>query len=78
LSILEGIVATFAALPLETCYLSYLFQCLIGCKPKFSQAQTSTRQVPTKSGNGSWGSAVFKYTEIASRIFDSRVGRSDA
>ena len=75
---LKGIMAAFTALPLETRSFSYPLQFLIRDQRKSGQAQASTRQVPTKSGNGSSGSAVFKYAEIASCMFDSSVGRSGA
>jgi hypothetical protein len=78
LGILKGIVAALAMLPFKVCCFSHLFKFLIGNEPKFSQAETSTRQVPTKSGSGSSGSAVFKYAEIASCIFNSNMGRFGA
>lgn len=78
LGILKGVMAAFAALPFEACGFSYLFQFLISYESKFGQTETSTRQVPTKSANGSSGSAVFKYAETASLIFNSSEGRSGA
>ena len=78
MGVLKGIMAAPASLPLKACPFSHLTQLLIGNQAEFTQADTSTRQVPTKSGSDSSGEAVFRYTEIASLMFDSRDGRSGA
>lgn len=60
ISIHEGIVASLAALPLKARRLSNLPELPVGDQAELSQTETSTRHVPTKSGNGSSGDDVFR------------------
>ena len=78
LKVLESTMTPLAALPLKTAAFRYLTQFFVSNQAERGQADTSTRQVPMKSGSGSPGEAVLRYVDMASRIFDSRDGKSGA
>jgi len=60
LVIAKHVVTALSANPAEPCCLRYLAQLPIRNEAEPRHDVTSTRQVPTKSGSGSSGSAVLR------------------